>query len=93
MKTLERIVVQQLKLDTYQFAYKRNRGTEDAVVTLIRLILKHLDKPKTTARALFLDFTSAFNTIQPELLLAKMIQMEVNPHLLQSSHLLQIEYR
>lgn len=71
MKTLERIVVQPLtksagsKLDTSQFAYKQNHSTEDAVVTLIHLILKHLDKPKTTARVLFLDFTSASNTIQP----------------------------
>lgn len=31
----------------------------------------HLDKPKTTARAVFLDFTSAFNTFQPKLLLSK----------------------
>ncbi len=47
---------------------------------VLHLILKHLDKPKTIARALFLDFTSAFNTIQPELLLTKMIQ--VNPYLI-----------
>ena len=92
MKSLERIVIQQLtksvedKLDIFQFAYKRNRSTEDAVVTLIHFILKHLDKPKCTARALFLDFTSAFNTIQPELLLAKMIQMEINPHLVHWYH-------
>ncbi len=47
---------------------------------LLHLILKHLDKPKTIARALFLDF--AFNPIQSELLLTKMIQMEVNPYLI-----------
>ncbi len=50
MKALEKIVVQELsesmadKLDSQQFAYKHNRSTEDAVVTLMHLILKHLDK-------------------------------------------------
>lgn len=63
MKSLEKIVVKLLlksvegKSDTYQFAYKQNHTTEDAVVTLLHLILKHLDKHKTTAWAhLFLDF-------------------------------------
>ena len=88
MKVLEKIVVGQLtksvggELDLYQFAYKQNRSTEDAVVALTHLILQHLDKPKNTARALFLDFTSAFNTIQPELLLTKMVQLQVNPYLI-----------
>lgn len=39
------------KLDSQQFAYKHNRSTEDAVVTLMHLILKHLDQTKTSARA------------------------------------------
>ncbi len=46
------------------------------------MILKHLDKPKTIAQALFVHFTSAFNTIQPELLLTKIILMKVNPYLI-----------
>ncbi len=74
------------KLDSQQFAYKHNRSTEDAVVTLMHLILKHLYNPKTTARALFLDFTSAFNTIRLELLLAKMVEKEVNYHLIHWYH-------
>lgn len=66
MKTLERLMFQQLtksvggNLDTYQIAYKRNRTTHNGAVSLIHLILKHLDKPKSTARALFLDFTELF---------------------------------
>lgn len=70
MKSLEKIVVKLLlksvegKSDTYQFAYKQNHSTEDAVVTLLHLILKHLDKPKTIAQALFLDFNYTFNTKQ-----------------------------
>ena len=52
------------QVDPYQFAYKQGCGTENAVTTLVHLIAKHLDKHKTYARALFLDFSSAFNTIQ-----------------------------
>lgn len=74
------------KLDSQQFAYKHNRSTEDAVVTLMHLILKHLDQTKTAARALFLDFTSAFDTTHPVLLLAKMVEKEVNPHLIHWYH-------
>lgn len=52
----------------------------------MHLVPKHLDKPKIIARALLLDFTSAFNTIQPELLLAKMVEKEVTPYLLHWYH-------
>ena len=88
MKSLERILLQYLvsttkdKLDPYQFAYKQGCGTEDAVATLVHIITKHLDKPKTYARALFLDFSSAFNTIQTDILVSKMVQRELNPYLI-----------
>ena len=75
MKSLERILLQYLvsltkeKLDPCQFAYKKGCGTEDAVATLVHLITKHLDQSKDNyARVLFLDFSSAFNTIQSDIL-------------------------
>lgn len=58
----KKIVVQELsesmvdKLDSQQFAYKHNRSAESAVVTLMHLVLKHLDEPQTLARALFFRF-------------------------------------
>ncbi len=66
-------------LDTCQFAYKQYCSNYVVVVTLVPLILKHLIN---IAQALFLDFTSVFNTIQLELLLTKMIQIQVNPYLI-----------
>lgn len=70
MKSLKRILLQYLvsktmdKFDPCQFAYKKGCGTEDAVVTLERFITKHLDKSNNDyARALFSDYSSAFNTI------------------------------
>ncbi|KAL2103161.1 hypothetical protein ACEWY4_000029 [Coilia grayii] len=88
MKSLEKIIVQHLNRqmgglqDPYQFAYKQGRSTEDAVVALTHIISKHLDKPNTYARALFIDFSSAFNTIQPNLLLSKMIKFQINPYII-----------
>ena len=67
--------------DPHQFAYRRNRSTEDAILTLVHHAQKHLDPPKTSARILFLDFSSAFNTIQPYILLQKLGAMFVNPSL------------
>ncbi len=67
------------QLDPYQFAYKDNRGTDDAVVTITHFILQHLENPKAYARLLFVDFTSAFNMLQPHILLSKLRQMSVNP--------------
>lgn len=88
MKSLERILLQHLvsttkdKLDPCQFAYKQGCGTEDAVVTLVHIISKHLNNPNTYVRALFLDFSSAFNTIQSDILVSKMVQLELNPYLI-----------
>ena len=41
---------------------------QDATITLLDLVCKHLDINKKHARLLFVDFSSAFNTIQPHLL-------------------------
>lgn len=61
MKSLEKILVQHhnraLHQDPFQFAHKQGRSTEEAVVTLVHLVSKHLGTPKTYARALFLDFS------------------------------------
>ncbi|KAK2186914.1 hypothetical protein NP493_182g00022 [Ridgeia piscesae] len=71
MKTLERLVLQFLKsvidpfLDQFQFAYCNNRSVDDAVALGLFYVLQHLDSPNTYARILFVDFSSAFNTIIP----------------------------
>ena len=67
------------KLDPWQFAYRQGRSTDDAVGSITHLVSKHLDDSKAYARLLFIDFSSAFNTLQPYLLLEKLKQMDVNP--------------
>ena len=71
MKWFEHVVVSRLlrqtqdHLDPMQFAYKRNRGTDDAILSLLHKTYSHLEKPHSFVRILFVDFSSAFNTIQP----------------------------
>ena len=77
-KCMERIILQKLssflkpRLDNLQFAYIPGRSTEDAVNTTIHKIASHLDKPRSYVRALFIDYSSAFNTLQPHLLINKL---------------------
>ena len=55
-------------MDVYQFAYKKYRCVEDATLSIINYILKFLENvnnksSKHFAKVLFVDFSSAFNTI------------------------------
>ena len=86
MKTFERIILKFLDLnnlvDSLQFAYREGRSVEDAILFLINNVLSHLDKKRTYARAMFIDFSSAFNTIQPHIMLRKLMDKNVNLNLI-----------
>ncbi|KAK3566665.1 hypothetical protein QTP86_002398, partial [Hemibagrus guttatus] len=83
MKSFERLVLSYLKditdplLDPLQFAYRANRSVDDAVNMALHFIIQHLDSPGSYARILFVDFSSAFNTIIPALLRDKLFQLNV----------------
>ncbi|KAM8833028.1 putative RNA-directed DNA polymerase from transposon BS [Synchiropus picturatus] len=62
---------------TSVFAYRANRSVDDAVNQALHFLLEHLDCPGTYARILFVDFSSAFNTILPALLEDKLRQLDV----------------
>ena len=72
MKSFEHVIKQRfmsiLDLDQHQFAYRQNRSTKDAFISLDHILRKHLEQPKSYARVLFVDFSSAFNTILPHIL-------------------------
>ncbi|KAI2647404.1 hypothetical protein H4Q32_025832 [Labeo rohita] len=78
MKCFERLVLTHLKdslqpsLDPHQFAYLGNRSTDDAVSIALHSVLTHLDNTNTYARMLFVDFSSAFNTVLPSKLINKL---------------------
>ena len=70
MKSFEKIVKTMIMnrtvhfLDPQQLVYRPGRGVEDAVATLLNFVHCHLEKAKTHARDLYLDLSSAFNTLQ-----------------------------
>ena len=85
MKVLERLVLNYLMectgplRDPCQFAYQANRSVEDAVTLGLHHTLQHLEHPNSHARVLFMDFSSAFNTIILHKLLAKLLWLNFHP--------------
>ncbi len=75
MKCLERLVMHIIKtslpntLDPLQFAYRPNRSTDDAISSTLHLALTYLENKDFYVRMLFIDFSSAFNTIIPQQLI------------------------
>ncbi len=65
-------------LDPLQFAYRSNRSTDDAIAFTLHTALSHLEYKKTYVRLLFVDYSSAFNTIVPATLVAKLQSLELN---------------
>ena len=71
-------------LDPWQFAYRKNRSTDDAIALALHSALKHLEpnnKESRCVRMLFVDYSSAFNTILPARLDAKLQVLGVHPSL------------
>ena len=73
-------------LDKHQFAYTQNWSTTDAISTAMYLTLKHLESPNAYARRLFVDFSSAFNLIQPDIILRELVELKVNLFLIMWYH-------
>ncbi|KAK3510725.1 hypothetical protein QTP70_015979 [Hemibagrus guttatus] len=89
MKRFERLVMKHIKtqllssLDPLQFAYHPNRSTDDAITTTLHLSLTHLENKDTYVQMLFIDFSSAFNTIIPQHLIEKLnlLALQLDPGL------------
>jgi hypothetical protein len=87
MKCFERLVMAHINniipetLDPLQFAYRQNRTTDVAISIAFHTALSHLDKRNTYVRMLFIDYSSAFNTIAPSKLLTKLRILGLNTSL------------
>ena len=85
MKVCERLVLDDLKskvashLDPMQFAYQKYRNTDDAILIILEQMYSHLERTRfgNSARVMFFDFSSAFNTIQPHILVNKLMEINV----------------
>lgn len=78
MKILEKILKAEImslvtgKLDPLQFAYQTGRSVDDAKLFILDTVYKHLEKPGSHVRLLFADFSSAFNKMQPHILIERL---------------------
>ena len=78
-KIFERIVHSQLYnflekykiLSPYQFGFRKNKSTTQAVLNQLEFIYQNLDQSKTVI-SIFMDFSKAFDCIDHEILLNKM---------------------
>jgi hypothetical protein len=88
MKCLETIIKQCLNNslsmnDIHQYAYKKGRSVRDACAVLDYTVREHLDRSTAHyARILFIDYSSAFNTIRPDILLNKMADFGVDSRII-----------
>ncbi|KAK3521253.1 hypothetical protein QTP70_001550 [Hemibagrus guttatus] len=71
-------------LDLLQFAYRPNHSTDDAISHLLHTSLTHLDTIKGNyVKMLFVDYSSAFNTIIPSTLTTKLQHLGLGPSMCQ----------
>ncbi len=69
-------------MDPLQFAYRPNRSTDDAISQVLHSSLTHIDsKNGNYVRLLFIDYSSAFNTIVPTKLAVKLSNLGLNTSL------------
>lgn len=53
--------------DKNQYAYKKYRSTRDTCTVLDFLVRQHIETPNSYSRVLFIDYSSAFNTVLPSI--------------------------
>jgi hypothetical protein len=68
-------------LDPLKFTYRPNRSTYDAISIALHIAISHLDKRNAYVRMLFIDYSSAFNTIVPSNLITKLRTLGLNTSL------------
>ncbi len=88
MKVFERLLKRYIcffipaTLDPLQFAYRPNRSTDDAISQVLHSSLTHIDsKNGNYVKLLFIDYSSAFNTIVPTKLAVKLSDLGLNTSL------------
>ena len=66
-------------LDPNQFSYRKNKCTEDATLLYNNLVVEHLENKNAYVRSVFIDFSSAFNTLKPDIVINKLRTLNVSP--------------
>ena len=82
-KCFEKLVMRHIKASIppsldHQFAYRKNRSTEDAITIVLHTLLEHLEHRNMYGRLLFVGLSSAINTILPNKLHSKLHKLGLN---------------
>ena len=83
-KCIERILSKHLLpeiedyLDPYQL-YRKNKSAEDATLLYNNLVVEHLENKNAYVRSVLIDFGSAFNTLKPDIVINKLMTLNVSP--------------
>lgn len=85
-KITEKVIVALLHADLppllHQYAYSKSLSTTDALVKLTTDTVNQLDDKDTIAvQALMLDFSKAFDRMRPDIVISRLLDMNVNPQL------------
>ena len=86
MRCFERLVKQHItaglsvSFEPHQFAYRFIRSTEDPISTTLLTMLAHLKQRDSYAWVLYINFSSALNTIIPHKLLEKLTAQQAPRH-------------
>ncbi|CAN9505968.1 unnamed protein product [Ophioblennius macclurei] len=78
MKGFKRLVMAHIKASVsvsvypHQSANSQNRCTDDSISSMVHTALTYLESRNSYVRLLFLDLSSAFNTIVPQTLMQKL---------------------
>jgi hypothetical protein len=64
-----------------QFTYHAKRSTDKGISITLYTVLSHLDNRNTYVRMLFIDYSSAFNTIVPSKFITKLRTLGLNTSL------------
>ncbi len=82
MKVFERLVKSYICSSIPVTCYRPNRSTDDAISHILHSSLTHIDSSNGNfARLLFIDYSSAFNTIVPIKLASKLTDLGLNSSL------------
>ena len=86
-KTFESLVLRWVdaiitdKIDPKQFGCMKGTGTTDALIELMHKWFQATDKPDTFIRILLLDYTKGFDLINHNILLEKLLNMDIPVHI------------
>ena len=79
LKWVDNIIIPQI--DDKQFGGMAGTGTTDALVEMLHKWYEATDEPGTTVRVLFLDYSNAFDLINHETLIDKIVAMNLPAHI------------